>query len=308
MKTTEQKEMYQGRLRLRPWLEEQIRSNKYPGLEWVDEKSGMFQIPWKHAARQSWNIEKDASLFRNWAMYTGKYKPGIDNPDPKTWKANFRCALNSLPDVKELHNKSIKKGNNAFRVYLLLPSFKIPKKRKAVKVETYSEMQTAQDCSYYPSDIPRTDCCHPLEEFNVAFSKYLDASNMQSRYNPATCHSINSYCSIQTMKTQSLATQSLSSSFTDKEANKVSSSIQDEHSDTIQQIVEHLTNMDQRNDSYGNSKNSNSFVTSPWLSFFNEGIGQPGRSTQADFSIGNEGQKPLFPDYLCSHSTMISSK
>ncbi|XP_058891700.1 interferon regulatory factor 2-like isoform X2 [Acipenser ruthenus] len=225
MKTTRQKEMYQGRLRLRPWLEEQIRSNKYPGLEWVDEKSGMFQIPWKHAARQGWNIEKDAGLFRNWAMHTGKYKPGIDNPDPKTWKANFRCALNSLPDVKELHNKSIKKGNNAFRVYLLLPSFKIPKKRKA------------------------------------AFSKYLDASNMQSRYNPAACHSINSYCPIQTMKTQSPASQSLSSSFTDKEANKVSSSIQDEHSDTIQQIVEHLTNMDQWNDSYGNSKNSNSFVT-----------------------------------------------
>ncbi|MGH0117358.1 UNVERIFIED_CONTAM: hypothetical protein FKN15_033453 [Acipenser sinensis] len=254
-------------------------------------KSGMFQIPWKHAARQGWNIEKDASLFRNWAMHTGKYKPGIDNPDPKTWKANFRCALNSLPDVKELHNKSIKNGNNAFRVYLMLPSFKIPKKRKVivcagkykpgidnpdpktwkanfrcalnslpdvkelhnksikkgndafrvylllpsfkipkkrkgislvhfkkithyrttmdsklltpsesrfdclkalslpstallqagkeevtfhaqhrsatiVKEETYSEMQTAQDCSYYPSDIPRTDCGHPLEEFN----------------------------------------------------------------------------------------------------------------------------------------------
>ncbi|MGH0127918.1 UNVERIFIED_CONTAM: hypothetical protein FKN15_032748 [Acipenser sinensis] len=122
--------MYQGRLRLRPWMEEQIRSNNYPGLEWVDEKSGMFQIPWKHAARQGWNIEKDASRFRNWAMHTGKYKPGIDNPDPKTWKANFRCALNSLPDVKELHNKSIKNGNNAFRVYLMLPSFKIPKKRK----------------------------------------------------------------------------------------------------------------------------------------------------------------------------------
>ncbi|MGH0138401.1 UNVERIFIED_CONTAM: hypothetical protein FKN15_066375 [Acipenser sinensis] len=182
--------MYQGRLRLRPWLEEQIRSDKYPGLEWVDES-----MPHREQ---------------------GKYKPGIDNPDPKTWKANFRCALNSLPDVKELHNKSIKKGNNAFRVYLMLPSFKIPKKRKVVKEEMYGDVQTAQDCSSYPSDIPRTDSCHPLEEFNVAFSKYMDAANIQSRYNPAACHNINSYCPIQTMKTQSPANQSLSYSFTDK--------------------------------------------------------------------------------------------
>ncbi|KPP79162.1 hypothetical protein Z043_101280 [Scleropages formosus] len=122
--------MHQGRMRLRPWLEEQIRSGKYPGVTWLDETAGVFQIPWKHAARHGWNIDKDATLFRNWAMHTGRYKPGIDKPDPKTWKANFRCALNSLPDVKELHDRSTKKGNNAFRVYMLLPSVKTPKRRK----------------------------------------------------------------------------------------------------------------------------------------------------------------------------------
>ncbi|MBN3295769.1 IRF2 factor, partial [Amia calva] len=130
--------MHQGRMRLRPWLEEQIRSQKYPGVTWLDETAGVFQIPWKHAARHGWNIDKDATLFRNWAMHTGRYKPGIDKPDPKTWKANFRCALNSLPDVKELHDKSIKKGHNAFRVYMMLPSMKAPKRKrgKDFKVET----------------------------------------------------------------------------------------------------------------------------------------------------------------------------
>uniref|UniRef100_A0A3Q2P001 Interferon regulatory factor 2 n=1 Tax=Fundulus heteroclitus TaxID=8078 RepID=A0A3Q2P001_FUNHE len=49
-----------------------------------------------------------------------KYQPGVDRPDPKTWKANFRCAMNSLPDIEEVKDKSIKKGTNAFRVYKML--------------------------------------------------------------------------------------------------------------------------------------------------------------------------------------------
>ncbi|KAJ8248268.1 hypothetical protein GJAV_G00240190 [Gymnothorax javanicus] len=139
-KIEDEQKMHQGRLRLRPWLEEQIYSGKYPGVIWLDETAGIFQIPWKHAARHGWNIEKDATLFRNWAMHTGRFKPGIDKPDPKTWKANFRCALNSLPDVKELHDKSNKKGNNAFRVYMILPSTKTPKHKKGLR-KSDSEIQ-----------------------------------------------------------------------------------------------------------------------------------------------------------------------
>lgn len=43
-----------------------------------------------------------------------------DDPDPKRWKANFRCALNSLPDVEELKDRSVRKGNNAFKIYRFL--------------------------------------------------------------------------------------------------------------------------------------------------------------------------------------------
>lgn len=35
----------------------------------------------------------------------------------KRWKANFRCALNSLPDVIELKDLGVRKGDNAFKVY-----------------------------------------------------------------------------------------------------------------------------------------------------------------------------------------------
>jgi len=62
-------------------------------------------------------LGKDGDLS---VFCAGKYQIGIDRPDPKTWKANFRCAMNSLPDIEEVKDKSIKKGTNAFRVYKML--------------------------------------------------------------------------------------------------------------------------------------------------------------------------------------------
>lgn len=124
------------RMRMRPWLEEQINSNTIPGLKWLNKEKKIFQIPWMHAARHGWDVEKDAPLFRNWAIHTGKHQPGVDKPDPKTWKANFRCAMNSLPDIEEVKDRSIKKGNNAFRVYRMLPLSERPsKKGKKPKTE-----------------------------------------------------------------------------------------------------------------------------------------------------------------------------
>lgn len=40
----------------------------------------MFQIPWKHAAKHGWDMEKDACLFRSWAIHTGQcqlYLPSV---------------------------------------------------------------------------------------------------------------------------------------------------------------------------------------------------------------------------------------
>ncbi|XP_034257321.1 interferon regulatory factor 2 isoform X1 [Pantherophis guttatus] len=145
------------RMRMRPWLEEQINSNKIPGLKWLNEEKKIFQIPWMHAARHGWDVEKDAPLFRNWAIHTGKYQPGVDKADPKTWKANFRCAMNSLPDIEEVKDKSIKKGNNAFRVYRMLPLSERPskkgKKPKSDKEDKIKQIkQEPEECSYQLSN------------------------------------------------------------------------------------------------------------------------------------------------------------
>ncbi|KAF4090752.1 hypothetical protein AMELA_G00055850 [Ameiurus melas] len=124
------------RQRMRPWLEEQINSGKIQGLIWVNKEEKIFQIPWIHAARHGWELDKDAPLFMNWAVHTGKYHPGVDKPDPKTWKANFRCAMNSLADIEEVKDKSMKSGSNAFRMYRMLsPSERAVKKARKKKME-----------------------------------------------------------------------------------------------------------------------------------------------------------------------------
>lgn len=129
----------------------------------------MFSIPWKHAARHGWELDKDACLFKKWAIHTGerahahgqynntgegktsvelkatrstgKYVEG-QVCDPKTWKANFRCAMNSLPDIEEVKDKSVNKGHQAMRVFRMLPVAQKSRgektDRKLVSVCSYS--------------------------------------------------------------------------------------------------------------------------------------------------------------------------
>lgn len=53
-----------GGRRLRQWLIEQIDSGMYPGLIWENDEKTMFRIPWKHAGKQDYNQEVDASIFK----------------------------------------------------------------------------------------------------------------------------------------------------------------------------------------------------------------------------------------------------
>ena len=87
-------------------------------LKWEeDPRMPTFRIPWKHGSRHGWSEKDDAALFRAWATYTGKYKEGRDLPDPRKWKTNFRCALNALPDIKEIREESCPRGKDAYKIY-----------------------------------------------------------------------------------------------------------------------------------------------------------------------------------------------
>ncbi|KAM9307540.1 interferon regulatory factor 4 [Gastrophryne carolinensis] len=110
-----------GNGKLRQWLIDQIDSGKYPGLVWENEDKSIFRIPWKHAGKQDYNRDEDAALFKAWALFKGKYREGLDKPDPPTWKTRLRCALNKSNDFEELVERSQLDISDPYKVYKIIP-------------------------------------------------------------------------------------------------------------------------------------------------------------------------------------------
>ncbi|XP_075432581.1 interferon regulatory factor 8 [Ascaphus truei] len=106
--------------RLRQWLIEQISSGFYPGLVWENDEKSLFRIPWKHAGKQDYNQEVDASIFKAWAVFKGKFKEG-DKAEPATWKTRLRCALNKSPDFEEVTDRSQLDISEPYKVYRVVP-------------------------------------------------------------------------------------------------------------------------------------------------------------------------------------------
>ncbi|XP_058871454.1 uncharacterized protein LOC117967637 isoform X1 [Acipenser ruthenus] len=77
---------------LQSWLVEQINSGRYPGLSWTNEALKQFRIPWKHDDRKDLTPE-DTMIFKDWAVVTGRYREGIDQPNPPDWRRHFQCAM-----------------------------------------------------------------------------------------------------------------------------------------------------------------------------------------------------------------------
>ena len=140
------------RLKMRHWLKKVIDSGEYHGVEWTDRDAGKFRVPWKHASRHGWDIDRDASIFKMWAVYTGKYSKETSNLSEKQkralakhWKANFRCALNALHDIEVVHKEGKTKGRDAYKVFRLLPQCRT--KSKITKIRSNSTGKQDFFCS-----------------------------------------------------------------------------------------------------------------------------------------------------------------
>lgn len=56
-----------------------------------------------------------------WALFKGKFREGIDKPDPPTWKTRLRCALNKSNDFEELVERSQLDISDPYKVYRIIP-------------------------------------------------------------------------------------------------------------------------------------------------------------------------------------------
>lgn len=54
-------------------------------------------------------------------MFKGKYKEGVDKPDPPTWKTRLRCALNKSNDFDEIVERSQLDISEPYKVYRIIP-------------------------------------------------------------------------------------------------------------------------------------------------------------------------------------------
>ena len=101
--------------RMRDWIVRMVNSGRFHGLEWINPDKTIFRVPWIHAKKRGYCKDRDAALFREWAIHSGKYR---DESDPTVWKINFRCAINGLKDIMEIKDMQ----TEDCRVYKVLPS------------------------------------------------------------------------------------------------------------------------------------------------------------------------------------------
>ncbi|XP_064384028.1 uncharacterized protein LOC135333017 isoform X2 [Halichondria panicea] len=170
--------------RMREWIIRMINSGRFPGLEWINKEKDIFRVPWIHAKKRGYDRKRDAAIFREWAIHSGKYR---EDGDPTTWKINFRCAINGLKDIMEIKDMQ----QEDCRVYKVLPSRGRMRRRRPISVrhEPYPASCTAPtypgipDGAHHYFPMPSTTA-HPSPLMNPSYQTNIKLEPFDSTMIP----------------------------------------------------------------------------------------------------------------------------
>ncbi|XP_038856537.1 interferon regulatory factor 3-like [Salvelinus namaycush] len=147
------------------WLIEQVRTEQYTGLFFIDNNK--FRVPWKHNSRKDCS-EDDRKIFRAWAVVSGKINEHR-NEEAK-WKTNFRSALNSLCRRFKMVEDHSKDSNDPHKVYLVINEYNY----ESPHIEEITLENYGIDCALTPTENTPPGMEHDILNFSNLTLNPLD--------------------------------------------------------------------------------------------------------------------------------------